>query len=168
MLPAMKTTRTNPIQTHDAFFRWRLLQTAIRAARLCFGDGLDMPAPHGCVRRRSLSKGTVHRPRVGAGTSRPPRALERDKTDHTPLDPGLPRLARCANARGWRVMRGATSVFERGSDGCLRGCVRSLRPLGEKAVAVDNGAREVDELAVVDACAFAEHLERSGLVDAMA
>src|SRR3954453_20249999 len=134
MLPAMKTTRTNASQPQNAFFRWRLLQTAIRAARLCFGDGLDMPAPHGCVRWRSLSKGTVHRPGVGAGTSRPPRALERDKSDHTPLDPGLPRLAPVRErARLARDERGYVSVRARLSlDGCLRGCLRSRRPLGEK------------------------------------
>src|SRR5215210_4040414 len=42
------------------------------------------------------------------------------------------------------------------------------RLLGEQAVSVDDGGREVDQLAVVDARALAQHLERAGLVDGVA
>src|SRR5215212_8586915 len=48
-LPAMKTTTTNASQPQNAFLRCRLLQTAMRAARLCFEDEVDMPAPDGRV-----------------------------------------------------------------------------------------------------------------------
>src|SRR4051795_10200095 len=48
MLPAMNTTTTNASQPQNAFLRCRLLQTAMRAARLCFEDEVDMPAPDGC------------------------------------------------------------------------------------------------------------------------
>src|SRR3954462_12178018 len=55
MLPAMNTTMTNASQPQNAFLRCRPLQTAMRAARLCFEDEVDMPTPDGCVRRRPLS-----------------------------------------------------------------------------------------------------------------
>src|SRR6478736_2830051 len=56
MLPAMKTTRTKASQPQNAFLRCRPLQCAIRAARLCFEDEVDMTAPDDCVRRRPLRK----------------------------------------------------------------------------------------------------------------
>src|SRR5215212_3970940 len=87
-LPARNTTRTNAIQPQKAFLRCRPLHTAMRAARLCFEDEVDMPAPDGCVRGRPLWGGTVHRPSVGAGEHVPPRALERDITTlHAPAGP---------------------------------------------------------------------------------
>ena len=42
-LPAMKTTTTKPSQPQNAFLRCRLLQTAMRAARLWFEGEVDMP-----------------------------------------------------------------------------------------------------------------------------
>src|SRR5215210_4736359 len=58
MLPAMKTTTTNASQPQNAFLRCRPLQTAMRAARLCFEDEVDMPAPDGCVSAPTSVDGT--------------------------------------------------------------------------------------------------------------
>jgi hypothetical protein len=46
--------------------------------------------------------------------------------------------------------------------------VRGLRLLGEQEVPVDDGGGEVDELAIVDSRALAQHLEGGGLVDGVA
>jgi hypothetical protein len=42
-LPAMNTTTTKASQPKNAFLRCRLLQTAMRAARLCCEEEVDMP-----------------------------------------------------------------------------------------------------------------------------
>ena len=41
-LPAANTTTTNASQPQNAFLRCRPLQTAMRAARLCFDEEVDM------------------------------------------------------------------------------------------------------------------------------
>jgi hypothetical protein len=43
MLPAAKTTKTKASQPQNAFLRCRPLQCAMRAARLCFEEEVDMP-----------------------------------------------------------------------------------------------------------------------------
>src|SRR5215208_4580069 len=56
MLPAMKTTTTNASHPQMAFLRCRPLQAAMRAARLCFEDEVDMTAPDGLRSAPTLRK----------------------------------------------------------------------------------------------------------------
>src|SRR5215207_7383400 len=51
-LPIPNTATTNASQPQKAFLRCRLLQTAMRAARLWFADGVDIAAPDGTGGRR--------------------------------------------------------------------------------------------------------------------
>src|SRR3954469_12070124 len=100
MLPAMKTTTTNASQPQNAFLRCRPLQTAMRAARLCFGGEVDMPAPDACVRRLPLRMAPVHRPSVGA-EDLARRLLWSGQRDHTPAARALPAIhKRVASALG--------------------------------------------------------------------
>src|SRR3954470_22995799 len=122
--PAMNTTTTKASQPQNAFLRCRPLQAAMRAARLCFEDEVDMPAPDACVRRRPPWVATGASAECWSRRPCPPPALERTTRPYT----------RGPSAAGLDQARLASG---------------SLRLLGEQAVAVDNGGREVDELAVV-------------------
>src|SRR3954451_23341998 len=64
MLPAIKTTPRNASQPQNAFLRCRLLQTAMRAARLCFEDEVDMSTPDGLRSAPTAVDRAVHRPGV--------------------------------------------------------------------------------------------------------
>src|SRR3954447_25834753 len=87
MLPAMNTTTTNASQPQKAFLRCRPLQTAMRAARLCFEDEVDMPTPHGCVRHRPLWT-TPCTGRVLEPENLPAACFGAELYDRTPNRPG--------------------------------------------------------------------------------
>src|SRR3954462_7572426 len=91
MLPARKTTTTNASQPQNAFLRCRPLQTAMLAARLCFEDEVDMPAPNSWF---GADRGGSHRaPAEGwSREKRPPRALERSITTLPPIRQACRRL----------------------------------------------------------------------------
>src|SRR3954462_11610576 len=87
-LPAMNTTTTNGSQPQNAFLRCRPLQAAMRAARLCFEEEVDMPAPDACVRRRPL---WVRRciGRVSEPVTLPAACSGAGQPDHTPAGRAL-------------------------------------------------------------------------------
>src|SRR3954447_5639199 len=89
MLPAAKTIRTKASHPQNAFLRCRPLQCAMRAARLCFEDEVDMSTPHGCVRRRPLWMAPCTGQMLEPEDS-PAACFGADHHDHTPVRQVLP------------------------------------------------------------------------------